>query len=99
MNCASQKGRPSQLTLSPSDSQLGANVKAVSGDVTSTGGDDRDVMSEARPSFSPIPPHTLHPDTNYASTYTGRDVRNQTPTLYQVHQEPTALRLRRLDAL
>ena len=68
MECASQKGRPSQLTLSPSDSQLGANVKAVSGDVTSTGGDDRDVMSEVHlPPISSL--YTYH--TNYSSIYTG----------------------------
>ncbi|KZV67293.1 hypothetical protein PENSPDRAFT_654221 [Peniophora sp. CONT] len=39
------KGRPSQLTLSPSDSQLGANVKAIAGDVPES--DERGVMSES----------------------------------------------------
>ncbi|KAI0027993.1 hypothetical protein K488DRAFT_59864 [Vararia minispora EC-137] len=48
------KGRPSQLTLSPSDSALGTTVKAVSEDVPDSADSDRIILSEVVASLSHI---------------------------------------------
>jgi hypothetical protein len=50
MLMSDQKSRPSQLTLSPSDSALGSTVKAVSDEVPDSADADRAIMSEVRPS-------------------------------------------------